>query len=68
MQQHPENEWIEWDGDAASIPSAIGWVQFSHETREQAEARLKTEVHYWPWYGEDEKPCIVAFKLEQVSK
>lgn len=62
------SDWIEWDGNAASIPTGMGWVQFSHETREQAMQRELSEVDYWPWYGEDEKPCVLAFRIPGDAK
>lgn len=55
--------WIEWDGNAASIPSGMGWVQFSHETRDEAAARAPDEVSHWPWYGQGRLPCVVAYLI-----
>jgi hypothetical protein len=57
--------WVEWNGDAASIPRARGWVQFTHETREHALKRPVTQIDWWPWYGEDEAPCVLAYRLVQ---
>lgn len=63
MANETSNEWIEWNGDASTIPAAIGWVQFGHETREQALLREPSRIDYWPWFGEDEKPDVRAYRV-----
>lgn len=61
-------QWVAWDGLAATIPSGLGWVQFEHETREQAEQRGLTQIDFWPWYGEDRLPIVLAYKLAQAQQ
>lgn len=59
----PDNDWIEWSGDASTIPSARGHIQFVNETREQALRRGVSQLDYWPWFGEDAKPCVIAYRI-----
>jgi len=59
--------WTIWDG--AKVPSIDGrdsrkgFIWFAHETEQQAIARGQSEIFYWPWHGEDEKPCVRAYAL-----
>jgi hypothetical protein len=61
------SEWIEWDGkDFPPIAEdAQGYVQFIGETRARALSRGISTISFWPWYGEDEEPCIVAYRIIQ---
>lgn len=60
-----EQPWIEWNGGNVPVQGteARGYVQFIGETREQAEKRPVTIIDYWPWFGEDEKPCVIAYRM-----
>jgi hypothetical protein len=60
-----ENPWIEWAGGSVPIEGtdARGQIQFVGESREHAEARSVSILDYWPWFGEDEKPCVLAYRV-----
>ena len=63
----PLTGWIVWDGQ--SVPSVDrrdsrkGFIWFTHETEREAIERGQSEIFYWPWYGEDEQPCVRAYAL-----
>jgi hypothetical protein len=56
-------QWINWDGGAASIPQGTGWIQFSGESRSDALNRAPSELSHWPWFGEDRRPGVVAYRM-----
>jgi len=58
-------DWIEWSGGPVPVEhsDAIGHLQFRGETRERAEAREPTTLNYWPWFGEDEKSLVIAYRV-----
>lgn len=60
-----DTEWIEWNGGPVPVEhsDAIGHLQFRGETREQAEAREPSTLDHWPWFSDDEKPCVIAYRI-----
>lgn len=56
-------DWHDWNGDPATIPSGMGWVQFNWETKEQALERSSTKIEYWPWFDESGVPCVMAYAM-----
>lgn len=61
------SDWIEWSGGTVPVDGtdARGYVQFIGESRERAERRGITILEHWPWFGEDEKPCVCAYRVVQ---
>lgn len=62
--------WIEWNGGPVPIEGtdAFGLIQFLGETRECAEQRAPSKLDNWPWFGEDEQPCVKAYRVIEQPK
>jgi hypothetical protein len=65
-----ESEWIPWSGGAVPVEGtdAKGHIQFVGETRLEAEKCPLSTLNYWPWFGEDERPCVLAYRIVDPAK
>lgn len=62
--------WIEWAGGPVPVDGTGAWglIQFKGETRQHASERRLSCLEFWPWFGEDEQPDVVAYRVVEQGQ